>query len=315
MADDMKSLFSSFERQLEEKKKKLIDDAMRVETEKRQLEEEKDRMKNHHETNPNDIIELNIGGTHMTTTRLTLCQIKGSLLEIMFSGRWEDNLILDKEGRIFLDVDPDYFALILKTLRSMRMAKEPGLIEFQRQCKADVHLSVLASYYGLLSEDHMMDYFSTTSGKSALRKEHKLLFENIGEGFCSALGARKFSKGVIKWTLEIATLENDGWMMIGVLSNSDKLIPQSCNLPTCHSWTVSSCYKQGKAGVSATQSYRTGDIVCLTLDCDNAVLKLRNMRSGQVRNMHLVPDQQWRLHVNLFYASNSIRLLTTEFNA
>ena len=39
-----------------------------------------------------DLINLNVGGTKLTTTRSTLCQVEDSLLAALFSGRWEDNI-------------------------------------------------------------------------------------------------------------------------------------------------------------------------------------------------------------------------------
>lgn len=53
-----------------------------------------------------DIIELNVGGELITTTRGTLTSTQGSMLAAMFSGRWEDQLTLDKDGRVFLDLSP-----------------------------------------------------------------------------------------------------------------------------------------------------------------------------------------------------------------
>jgi hypothetical protein len=52
---------------------------------------EKQRMKAV-EVSDNDIIHLNVGGHKLTTKRSTLCQVEGSLLASMFSGRWEDSL-------------------------------------------------------------------------------------------------------------------------------------------------------------------------------------------------------------------------------
>jgi hypothetical protein len=66
------------------------------------------------EVSDNDIIELNIGGHKLTTKRSTLCQVEGSLLASMFSGRWEDSLERDKDGAIFFDFNPQYFLVILE---------------------------------------------------------------------------------------------------------------------------------------------------------------------------------------------------------
>ena len=67
--------------------------------------------------NDDDIIDLNVGGQKLSTTRSTLCLVEGSLLASMFSGRWEDSLKRDKDGAVFFDFNPQHFALILDYLR------------------------------------------------------------------------------------------------------------------------------------------------------------------------------------------------------
>jgi hypothetical protein len=63
-----------------------------------------------------DVIDLNIGGTHnVTTTRNTLTQIKDSSLAAMFSGRHN---ITKHNGRYFIDRDGEAFANMLSFLRS-----------------------------------------------------------------------------------------------------------------------------------------------------------------------------------------------------
>lgn len=69
------------------------------------------------------IVNLNVGGEKMSTTRATLTCVEGSLLATMFSGRWDGKLIKDPNGCVFLDYDPTvsrkieknvlYFALLL----------------------------------------------------------------------------------------------------------------------------------------------------------------------------------------------------------
>jgi hypothetical protein len=85
---------------------------------------EKQRMKAV-EVSDNDIIHLNVGGHKLTTKRSTLCQVEGSLLASMFSGRWEDSLERDKDGAIFFDFNPQYFLVILEYLRAKKIAT-PG---------------------------------------------------------------------------------------------------------------------------------------------------------------------------------------------
>jgi hypothetical protein len=52
------------------------------------------------------IIEINVGGTPYVTTRETLCRIKGTMLDKMFSGTLESTKLgsayfIDRDGRIF----------------------------------------------------------------------------------------------------------------------------------------------------------------------------------------------------------------------
>ena len=71
-----------------------------------------------------DKIHLNVGGTQMHALRETLTKIKGSRLEALFSGRWEDKLLRDEQGRVFLDMDVRYFKKIMDHLHSMKTSKE-----------------------------------------------------------------------------------------------------------------------------------------------------------------------------------------------
>jgi hypothetical protein len=53
-----------------------------------------------------DLVEVNASGKIMVAKRSTLTQMKGTRLEALFSGRWDQKLSRDSHGRIFLDVDP-----------------------------------------------------------------------------------------------------------------------------------------------------------------------------------------------------------------
>jgi len=69
-----------------------------------------------------DVVELNVGGQSMSTTRAVLCSAEGSLLAGMFSGNFDDGIKRDKDGKFFLDVDPPLFAKVLSHLRLRRVA-------------------------------------------------------------------------------------------------------------------------------------------------------------------------------------------------
>eukprot|EP00386_Alphamonas_edax_P010261 GDKI01033267.1.p1 GENE.GDKI01033267.1~~GDKI01033267.1.p1 ORF type:complete len:326 (+),score=87.31 GDKI01033267.1:54-980(+) len=117
--------FDMFTQVLAEQKAEL--DAKEEQLEKREqlFEAEKKRMMSV-VVQDTDIIELNVGGRAFTTTRATLCVEEDTLLANMFSGRWEGSLRTDKKGRIFLNFDPDLFALLLNYLRDKELTNLQG---------------------------------------------------------------------------------------------------------------------------------------------------------------------------------------------
>jgi len=99
-----------------------------------------------------DVLDLNVGGQHISTTRTVLCSAEGSLLAGMFSGNFDDGLKKDKEGRIFLDVDPLLFSKILSHLRLRRIASPDSpapLPHVADDMRAEYDM--LVKYFGLES--------------------------------------------------------------------------------------------------------------------------------------------------------------------
>lgn len=70
-----------------------------------------------------EVLELNVGGEHLTTMRSTLRKAKGSKLADMFAPNAQFDK--DKEGRIFIDRPPEPFIKILNALRTGRKLQVP----------------------------------------------------------------------------------------------------------------------------------------------------------------------------------------------
>ncbi|KAI8465872.1 MAG: hypothetical protein J3K34DRAFT_486353 [Monoraphidium minutum] len=110
---------------LEQLRRALAEQEGRLAAERAALESERGRQRREAErleaarvkVNDGDVIQLNVGGRPIDTTRRTLCLVKDSLLATMFSGRWADSVTRDAAGRCFLDLDPDLFESILAWLR------------------------------------------------------------------------------------------------------------------------------------------------------------------------------------------------------
>lgn len=97
-----------------------------------------------------DIVELNVGGTPMSTTRAVLCSVSGSMLSGLFSGNFEKGHKRDGDGKVFLDVDPAIFTKVLSHLRLRRIASPEcpaPLPQVPQEVRAE--FDMLINYYGL----------------------------------------------------------------------------------------------------------------------------------------------------------------------
>eukprot|EP00812_Abedinium_dasypus_P002115 NODE_1257_length_1191_cov_428.841549.p1 GENE.NODE_1257_length_1191_cov_428.841549~~NODE_1257_length_1191_cov_428.841549.p1 ORF type:complete len:313 (+),score=114.21 NODE_1257_length_1191_cov_428.841549:128-940(+) len=68
---------------------------------------------------PDELITVNAGGTIFRVRRSTLCQVEGSVLAAMFSGRWDQSLTYDEEGAVFVDSSPAVFEAVLSHFRAL----------------------------------------------------------------------------------------------------------------------------------------------------------------------------------------------------
>jgi Sec-independent protein translocase protein TatA len=94
-----------FERQKAEHEERYQEQLEQLKQERREWAEEKANMEQL-VASASPVVDLNVGGEKMSTSRATLTLAEGSLLATMFSGKWEDKLMKDANGCIFLDYDP-----------------------------------------------------------------------------------------------------------------------------------------------------------------------------------------------------------------
>lgn len=70
------------------------------------------------ESKGNDILTLNISGTTMQVLRRTICSHGHSLLASQFSGKYDDRLLKDDDGKFFVNQSFALFSVVLDQLRS-----------------------------------------------------------------------------------------------------------------------------------------------------------------------------------------------------
>lgn len=135
-----------------------------------------------------DIVEINAGGKIIAARRSTLCQLKGTRLEALFSGRWDKKLQRDGSGRIFLDVNGDCFQAIVDFLNEMIISShehpsEPPTVDDVGQKQ------VLAQYlelFGLRITPQMPDSNIITE-YSQVKLLHKWLSEEEDSSSCNMI--------------------------------------------------------------------------------------------------------------------------------
>lgn len=88
-----------------------------------------------------DIVELNVGGVHYTTTLKTLVSEENSKLHQMFKGSAKD-VTRDSKGRVFLDRDGVLFRYILDYLRDSDIQLPEGFHERERLRKEAENLKI-----------------------------------------------------------------------------------------------------------------------------------------------------------------------------
>jgi hypothetical protein len=291
--------------------KQVEDEKIYIELEKKKLEEEKGKMKKIG-IEENDIIYLNIGGKKINCKRSTLCQFKGTFLEAMFSGRWEDKMEKDKEGNIFLDFNPYLFQKIIDFLRAKRIEEKsdkpipiPNINKDQKK-----EFYNLVNYLGL--ENIMKkDKFSKKLiyNNISLNADCTIATHNYNSGHGFVFGKKTYISGVVNFSLKIEYLQNNNWMFLGIISLVT-LNQNSYNQKTSFGWSRSNLvYIDGQDGYVDYIDFISGDLVNLILDCDNKKLSLKLLRINKEYFLTLPYSGPWRLHINLYGSNDSIRII------
>ena len=258
--------------------------------------------------NDDDLIDLNVGGTKLTTTRSTLSQVQDSLLSTMFSGRWEDNIKRDKDGAVFFDFNPQHFILILDYLRVKKIeAPEnspplPKVPEDQSES-----FNSLVRYLGLSKEISApckitpSEKFNCCSSGVTLEEGGQVAVHDQTTSHDYVLGKNLYSQGTVNLKLKLESLRNNKWMFVGVTKASDnQSLPSGSNCASCewrgsYGWVLGCdsgrVWQNGSYAIDQTllNVSKQGDTVKLVLECEAGKLSLH---LPLVRNLTLTYQRQ-----------------------
>ena len=290
------------------------------------FEAEKEMMKAL-DVSDDDIIFLNVGGQKYTTTRSTLCQVEGSLLAAMFSGRWESKLKRDQDGVVFFDFNPHYFGYVMDYLRAKRIATPENPAPLPKVPEDQMkNFNNLVEYLGLKdefgpteipTEIAVSEKFNLRSSGVNLQDDGKVAVHySTHQGHQYVLGENVYSQGIVRHKLKLESFQDNHWIMVGMVKAD--VVPQNNGSFFWHeskAWALGKNGNQGKyENGSLTQNSllqnvtRQGDTVELVLDCEAGKLSL-HLPTGQQFHMDVPKSQSWRLHVNLNGANDRIRIM------
>ena len=281
---------------------------------------EKQRMKAV-EVSDNDIIHLNVGGHKLTTKRSTLCQVEGSLLASMFSGRWEDSLEWDQDGAIFCDFNPQYFLVILDYLRAKKIAtpENPAPLPKVAEDQAK-NFNNLLEYLGLIDEIVPAEkvpsekFNQHSSNAVTLQEGGTVAVHGPNNGHSYVLGENVYQQGIVRFRLKVESFQDNYWMLVGTVK-ADVVPPnnKSYKWRGSYGWTLGQhgeVWKDGSPTIDNALKNLTkqGDTVELVLDCDAAKLSL-HLPTGQQFHIEIPKSQTWRLNVDMLRPNDKIRII------
>lgn len=306
--------------------------AQRDELEKqcRELEEQKAALaselaeRSDLEVSDDDIVELNVQGELMTTMRGTLRQVPLSRLAVMFSGRWEEKLSKDAQGRYFLDYQPTCFRKILEYLVAKQLAGEDHipLVEIDPDLAAS--FEVLVHYLGLTDAFYGGPRFCRLLKSATVHLSDDALVarnDNVGEGY--VLGDHAYKNELAEFTLAIETLDPEfARMFIGVMADGHSFKSDNSfrGNPGAFGWAgVGQVWVAGKSeqglGEYPMEILRQGLELTLTLDCRSRrnVLCLRAEGDEKEYRISGLPEgKTWRIHVNMVGEGDQVRLVNVK---
>ena len=275
------------------------------------------------EVNNDDIIQLNVGGQKFTTTRFTLRQVNGSLLDTMFSRNWKHGLKRDQDGAIVLDFNPEHFGWILNYLRAKKISTPGKLPVFPKVLKDEIkNFNILLEYLDLTDEINLpilfvklYEKFSLYGSRVSLQESGKVAVHDSTTDYAYVLGENVYQSGTISFKLKLESFLNNHWIFVGIVKNGVVLKDRRRS----HSWTGAYGWILGDYGMVAQsgllgvhgnlkQLSKQGDTVELVLDCDGGRLSL-HLPTGHQFRIGIPESKSWRLHVNLAQSKDKIRIV------
>jgi len=308
---------------LEKEKEDLKQQELKLQSDREQLETEKNAMSNYINSNDDDIIELNVGGTHFTVYRSTLLQApEGTMFNAMFSGRWDESLTKDAKERIFLDMTPSVFSVILSHLRTLKeyssILKNAPKQQIDIMCidkKFRNELRARCEFYGLISavSPIFLDIRAQEPGRFTIEDTNGneiIITRQSGPSSHSVIyGKEPFDTNNSYWKISVEKLKS--WVFAGIIANSNPEYNSHAD-KTCFGWASNNQTYVNGVHISVIDNWggwKVGDKAIFKL-CSKS-LKMYSFRLKKVFSITIpesTTQNTWRLNLNMYNQDDCIRI-------
>lgn len=231
-------------------------------------------------------------------------QATGSTLAAWFSGRWEDCLDHDDQGRTFLDFDPDLFQPILSFLRSCTIHSNPdtrpslkGVAPLKQQAFTDlIRFLALEDYLGSMRDTALQSQLYTVAkageGLTVSDDKQEVTCRAHTSHYAVLVGPTCSKSCYFKVNINRLNVA----IFIGVMANDD--ISQNLACPgngvaasSTHAWILSkngaSCRIRNRSSTLSHSSVQDDCWVLVKADFTSQKLSIRTSINGNSCHMPL----------------------------
>jgi len=198
MENQLTSLVSQLQIELQKEQKKLKEERTDIESRRNLWEQSQVGISKEKVHFPSKI-KLDIGGTSFTTSLSTLTTIGGTFFSAMFSGKIQ--VQPDKDGSYFIDRDPTVFPLILNFLRGIFPDFKVLSKKEVFALKSDAQFYQLDDLEEMITEEFKRKTFAWMPERSCkLTNDNCTATKSGGSNWdCVVMGSEELSVGVVVW--------------------------------------------------------------------------------------------------------------------
>ena len=130
------------------------------------------------------------------------------------------------------------------------------------------------------------------------------------------LGENVYQRGIVRFKLKLESFTDNHWILVGIVKAD--VIPKDKYSYICvdsKGWVLGTNSEQGMWENGSLKKYdslvnktKQGDTVELVLDCDAAKFSLY-LPTGRQFQIDIPKSQAWRLHVNMYWQNDKIRIV------